>query len=147
MKCAIYAHEIVKLCSKMCLKCVTDLGSVELKVTFYGDFPADSSWLLACMIGLIFVVHANGRSAMDRLIAVMNWLYWMSLDSEGCSLLLDSLSYMTGGSSACPIEQSSTRATTPICRLASHAMLGGVQPLPWYSYYACIVLRARYSLL
>ena len=103
------------------------------------------------MIGLIFAVHANGRSAMDRLIAVMNWVYWMSLDSEGCSLSLDSLSYMTGGSSAtataCPIEQSSTHATTPICRLASHAMPGGVQPLPWYSYYACIVLRAQYSLL
>ena len=73
------------------------------------------------MIGLIFAVHANGRSVMNRLIAVMNWLYWMSLDSVGCSLLLDSLSYMTSGSSATatawPIEQSSTRAkpiTTPI---------------------------------
>ena len=72
-------------------KCVTDLESVEQKVTFYGDFLADSSWLLACMIGLIFAVHANGRSAMDQLIAVMNWLYWMSLDSVGCSLSLDSL--------------------------------------------------------
>ena len=87
-----------RLCSWNCqimlknvLKCVTDLESVEQKVTFYGDFLADSSWLLVCMIGLIFAVHANGRSAMDRLIAVMNWLYWMSLDSVGCSLSLDSL--------------------------------------------------------
>ena len=113
------------------LKCVTDLESVEQKVAFYSDFLADSSWLLACMIGLIFAVHAKRSISDGQLIAMMNWLYWMSLDSwsVGCSLSLDSLSCMTSGSSAAattrPIEQSYTHAkpiTTPICRLASHAM-------------------------
>ena len=85
MDCQIMLKNVLKV------EWVTDLESVEQKFAFYGDFLADSFWLLVCMVGLIFAVHANGRSAMDRLIAVMNWLYWMSLDSVGCSLSLDSL--------------------------------------------------------
>ena len=61
MKCAVYVHEIVKLCSKMCLTNTIDSG-VGLSV-------------------LIFVVHANGQPAMDRLfrlMVVMSWLHLVS---------------------------------------------------------------------
>ena len=72
MKCAVYVHEIVKLCSEMCLANTIDNG-VGLSV-------------------LIFVVHANGRSAIGPAdgsdeLAVLG----KSLDSVGCSLSLDSL--------------------------------------------------------
>ena len=56
--------------SRTLLTGVTDLGSVEQKCY--------SSWLLACMIGLIFAVHGVSRSEMDWLMAVMNSVYWIS---------------------------------------------------------------------
>ena len=44
-------------------------------------FKSIADYSLGRVIGLIFVVHANGRSVMDRLdwlMAVMSWLYWVS---------------------------------------------------------------------